>query len=147
KGSALTRFPSPRDTSAADSLALPSPWDELQEQLLQQTVLEQRLRDSLDQLRRVADSLRSTIEHLHDALRKWQRLADSARIQHYEAFAQIYNGAPASEVARIMEQLPPQEAAMILKAMNRRQAARVIAALSPEHAAAVLTSPTGENRR
>ena len=130
--------------SVIDSLPLPSPWDELHEQLRMEAARAAALLDSLHRLRHRADSLQAELEQLRTELRarqqQWHARADSLRQQHYEAFAKIYNNAPPEDVARILEQLPPQEAAQILKAMNRRQAARVVAALPARHAAAALTS-------
>jgi len=132
------------DTLAADTFLSPSPWDELQEQLHQQTGLITQLQDSLRLVRHLADSLKTELRQLQDSLAQWQRRfrqqSDSLRIAHYEAFAKIYNTAPPGEVARVLAQLSPADAALILRLMNRRQAARVAAALPPEQAAAVLTT-------
>lgn len=128
-----------------DSLPLPSPWEDLHEQLRYSAAREAALLDSLNRLRHHTDSLRTELQRLRSELllwqQRWSQQSDTLRWQHYEAFAKIYNNAPPEEVARILEQLPPQEAARILKAMNRRQAARVITALPPEYAAAALNSP------
>lgn len=131
--------------STEDSLLLPSPWEELQQQLHIAAAREAMLLDSLKQLHHSADSLRAELEKLRSELHSLQQQlsqqSDSVRWHHYEAFAKIYNSAPPEDVARILQQLPPQEAARILKAMNRRQAARVIAALPPDYAAAALNLP------
>lgn len=143
-GSPKATPPAASDTLALDSLAPPSPWDELYAQLQQLLLRETRLRDSLQLLRHRADSLQAENEHLRQELQqwqqRWQKSLDSMRVHHYEAFAKIYNSAAPEQVARILEQLPAPEAAMILKRMTPRQAARVIAALPPRHAAAALTA-------
>ncbi len=138
------------DTTGIEPLQLPSPWEELQEQLRNATAAESQLRDSLHTLRRYADSLRGEVERLHAELQRWQQhqqqQSDSTRLHHYQAFARIYDNAPPEEVARILEQLPPSDVALLLKLMNRKQAARVLALLPPEHAAATLTLNAGTQR-
>jgi len=144
-GKGVAESPTVSDTVQVDSLPLPSPWEELEQQLRAMEEQLGHLRDSLQRVHAYSDSLQRELQAQQQRFelerRRREEQLDSVRLEHYRAFARIYNSAPPEEVARILQQLPPRSAAVLLRQMNPRQAARVIAALPAAYAAEVVQVP------
>lgn len=101
-----------------------------------------KVKDSLDAITIKYNQARTEINNLKTKLAESEQLLksrkDSLQIQHYRAFAKIYNNSNPADVAKILEKIDERDASQILKFMNQKKAGKVIEALDPKIAAAIL---------
>jgi hypothetical protein len=120
------------DTVQVDSLPLPSPWEELEQQLRTMEQQLGRLRDSLQRVHAYSDSLQRELQAQQQRFRTGAAPSGSAVGLGAPGSTTVplpaFTTAPRRRRSRaFLQQLPPRSAAVLLRQMNPRHAARVIA--------------------
>lgn len=100
------------------------------------------LADSINQMNKAYSNTARELKNLKSELELKEKLIlakrDSNQLQHYKAFAKIYNNSNPGDVAKILEKIDERDAAMILKFMSQKKAGKVIEALNTNAAASIL---------